>query len=130
MTNDDEVCIPSLSSILIAVGTIHVLRNQDLWFSNRNDRKVHLLLYRTIFAELALSCQGAKYDHILLCSSLAQSYFFVFLALIIPSKSSGVKRCPYLYLTAKRILKSVHFKKTVAQSSFLSKVLSFSLTLF
>ena len=28
------------------------------------------------------------------------------------------------------LLKSVHFKKTVAQSSFLSKVLSFSLTLF
>ena len=27
-------------------------------------------------------------------------------------------------------IKSVHFKKTVAQSSFLSKVLSFSLTLF
>ena len=56
----------------------------------------------TIFAELALSCQEAKYDHILLhilwCSSLAQSYFFVFLSLIIPSKSSGVKRCPYLYL--------------------------------
>ena len=29
-----------------------------------------------------------------------------------------------------RNLKSVHFKKTVAKSSFLSKVLSFSLTLF
>ena len=78
--------------------TIHVLRNQDLGFCDRNDRKVHL--YRTIFAELAISCQGAKYYYILLCSSLAQSYFFVFKALIIPSKSSGVKRCPYLYFVS------------------------------
>ena len=34
---------------------------------------------------------------------------------------------PLFYLL---FVKSVHFKKTVAQSSFLSKVLSFSLTLF
>ena len=30
-----------------------------------------MYIYRTIFTELALSCQGAKYDHILLSSSLA-----------------------------------------------------------
>ena len=51
---------------------------------------------------------------------------------VIAVRDSEVAKIPAGLIDAikTRYVKSVHFKKTVAQSSFLSKVLSFSLTLF